>query len=227
VKYEEIKKILKSQKNEKNIAGMGRFGIRGNNLLGISIPFLRKLASQINKDYRGKDKERHELALKLWDSDIHEARHLAGMIDVSELVTKSQMDKWASEFDSWDICDGVCMNIWYKVPYSYDKAIEWTSKKEEYYKRAGFVLMTVLSWKNKEITKEKVRKFYPYLIKHSTDERNFVKKAINWAIRQIGKSRLGLKDEMIALSEEILKTYPESKSARWIANGAIRELLQH
>lgn len=222
--YESIITELINQRNEKNIEGMSRFGIKGNNLLGISIPYLRKTAATINKEYREKENELHKLALQLWDSDIHEARHLAGMIDVPKLVTEKQMDKWASEFDSWDICDGVCMNIWYSLPYSHKKAIEWTNKKGEYYKRAGFALMAVLAVKNKELKDSDFKKFFPYLIKHATDERNFVKKAINWAIRQIGKNRPKLKNEMIELSEKIMDKYPSSKSAKWIANGAIREL---
>ena len=222
--YESIITELINQRNEKNIEGMSRFGIKGNNLLGISIPYLRKTAATIKKEYRGKENELHKLALQLWDSDIHEARHLAGMIDIPELVTENQMDKWASEFDSWDICDGVCMNIWYSLPCSHNKAIEWTNKKGEYYKRAGFALMAVLAVKNKELKDGDFKKFFPYLIKHATDERNFVKKAINWAIRQIGKNRPKLKNEMIELSETIMNKYPSSKSAKWIANGAIREL---
>lgn len=222
--YENIINKLKKQRNEKNIKGMGRFGIKGHNLLGISIPYLRRTAAEIKKEYRGKENELHKLALKLWESNIHEARHLAGMIDVPKLVTEKQMDKWASEFDSWDICDGVCMNIWYSLPYSHKKAIEWTNKKGEYYKRAGFALMAVLAVKNKELKDSDFKKFFPYLIKHATDERNFVKKAINWAIRQIGKNRPKLKNEMIELSEKIMNKYPSSKSAKWIANGAIREL---
>lgn len=214
--YGEIIKTLKTQKNPKNIAGMARFGMTGINVLGISIPFLRKLAKQIGKD--------PELALDLWKSKIHEARILAGMIDEPKLVTETQMDKWASEFDSWDVCDQVCMNLFDKTPYAFAKAKSWTKNKEEFYKRAGFALMAVLAVHDKTSPDKKFEKFFPIIKKESIDERNFVKKAVNWALRQIGKRNQNLKKKAMKIAEEIIKTYPDSKSAQWIAKDALREL---
>jgi 3-methyladenine DNA glycosylase AlkD len=218
--YEEIIKKLKSQKNLKNIAGMARFGIDSKTAMGIPMPTLRTMAKQIKKE----NKDLHFLALKLWNTNIHEAKHLAGMIDNPRQVTEKQMDKWASQFYSWDICDGMCMNLFDKTPYAYKKAVEWTKEKPEFYKRAGFAMMAVLAWHDKDAKDEQFLKFFPILKKEANDERNFVKKAVNWAIRQIGKGRPNLTKKTIALCEDILKKYPDSKAARWVALGAIREL---
>lgn len=218
--YSEIINKLKSLSNPKNIEGMARFGINPKNTLGISIPDLRKIAKEIKKE----SKETHELALKLWGSKIHEARLLAAYIDQIDKVTEKQMDKWASQFDSWDVCDQICAFLFDKSPFSYKKAKEWTSKKEEFYKRAGFALMAALAVHDKEVSDKKIMEFFPYIKKHATDERNYVKKAVNWALRQIGKKRESLKRPAIKCAEEILKLYPNSKSARFIANDAIIEL---
>lgn len=218
--YEEIIKKLKSQKNQKNIAGMARFGIDSKTAMDIPMPILRTMAKQIKKE----NKNLHSLALKLWNTNIHEAKHLAGMIDIPGQVTEKQMDRWASEFYSWDICDGMCMNLFEKTPYAYKKTLQWTKEKKEFYKRAGFAMMAVLAWHDKKAKDEQFLKFFPILKKEAVDERNFVKKAVNWAIRQIGKGRPKLTGKTIALCNEILKDYPDSKAARWVANGAIREL---
>ena len=218
--YSKIIKKLESLSNPKNIEGMARFGINSKNTLGISIPILRIIAKDIKKE----STETHDLALKLWDSKIHEARILAGFIDEFDKVTEKQMDKWASQFDSWDVCDQICANLFDKTPFAYEKAKKWTSESEEFYKRAGFALIAALAWHDKEVSDKKLKEFFPYIKKHATDERNYVKKAVNWALRQIGKKRQSLTKPSINCAEEILKLYPNSKSARFIANDAIREL---
>lgn len=216
--YEEIIKKLKSQKNLKNIAGMARFGINSKNTLGVSIPLLRNTAKEIKKT----SDNRHELAEKLWNSKIHEARILAGLVDEVDKVTEKQMDKWASQFDSWDICDQVCMNLFNKTPYAFDKAKIWSKKKEEFYKRSGFSLMAALAFHDKNASDSQFIQFFPVIKRGATDERNFVKKAVNWALRQIGKKRPSLKKEALKTAYEIQKL--DSKAAKWIAKDAIREL---
>ena len=183
--YLEIIKKLKSLSNPKNVEGMNRFGIMGKNKLGINIPDLRKLAKEVIKT----SNNRHKLAEKLWGSEVHEARILAGFIDEVEKVTPKQMDKWASRFDSWDVCDQICASLFDKTPYAFKKAKEWTKQKKEFHKRAGFALMACLAWHDKEASDKKFIGFLPYIKKHATDERNFVKKAVNWALRQIGKKK--------------------------------------
>ena len=214
--YEEIIKDLKSQKRPKNIAGMARFGINPKGTLGISIPYLRNLAKKIGKD--------HTLADKLWKSGIHEAKILAAFIDELKKVTEKQAEVWVKDFDSWDICDMVCSNLLDQTPFAYKKAFEWSKRQEEFVKRAGFVLMAALAVHDKKIDDKRLIKFLPVILREATDERNFVKKAINWALRQIGKRNSNLKKEAIQTAEAILKIYPDSKSAKWIAKDTIREL---
>lgn len=195
----------------KNIAGMARFGINTQNALCISIPVLRKIAKEIGKS--------HKLALELYDSGIHEAKILAGMVDKPEKVTGKQIEKWVRGFDSWDVCDQVCSNLFDKTCFAWQKAISWSKRKEEFVKRAGFATMAV---HDKKASDEDFMKFFPLIKKESVDERNFVKKAVNWALRQIGKRNRNLKKEAIKTAREILKM--NSKSARWIARDALREL---
>ncbi len=214
MKYEDVLKQLKFHSNHKAVEGMVRFGINQKNTYGISVPVLRKMAKQIGKN--------HELAQQLWSSGIHEARILASMIDTPNMVSEEQMNKWVKDFDSWDVCDQVCMNLFDKLPFVFEKAIKLTEEKEEFVRRAGFALMACLSWHDKSSTDEKFIKFFPIIKKYSTDDRNFVKKAVNWALRQIGKRNRNLNKMAIETAKEIQKI--DSKTSRWIANDAIREL---
>ncbi|MBU0476655.1 DNA alkylation repair protein [Patescibacteria group bacterium] len=213
--YKEILKEFKSLSNPENVAGMARFGIKSKSkIYGIRIPELRRIAKKTGKD--------HKLALELWSSRIHEARILASMIDESEKVTKEQMEDWVKDFDSWDVCDQVCGNLFDKTEFAFQKAIEWADRKEEFVKRASFAIIAWLAVHNKKMEDKKFLKLFVLIKKASTDERNFVKKAVNWALRQIGKRNLNLNKRAIALAKEIKKI--DSKSAKWIAADAIREL---
>lgn len=210
----EIIDELKRHYNPRNLEGMARYGINVEKAFGVNVPVLRALAKKIGTD--------HELALKLWESGYHEARHIATMIDDPNLVTKAQMNKWVRDFNSWDICDGTCSNLFRFTPHAFDKIFEWTERKEEFIRRTGFSLIAYLAVHEKKRDDKDFLKFFPLIKKHSIDERNFVKKAVNWALRQIGKRSKFLDKEALKLANEI-KTL-ESKSARWIANDAIREL---
>ena len=214
MQFNQVLEALKSQANPDSVRGMARFGISPQNTLGVSIPFLRKLARQTGKD--------HQLAAELWNTGIHEARILAGMVDDPLLVTPAQMDGWADKFDSWDVCDQVCMNLFSKTAYAFAKALEWAGREEEFVKRAGFAIMACLAWSNKKATNEQIAVFLPYIERESLDERNYIKKAVNWALRQIGKRNLTLNSQAVKAAERI-KTL-NSKSARWIASDALREL---
>jgi len=209
---------LRSLENPKNIAGMKRFGIQGNKILGISVVELRKIAKKIGKS--------HRVALKLWDSGIHEARILACLVDIPGEVSETQMDTWVKDFDSWDVCDQVCMNLFDKMPIAFKKAGEWARREEEFVRRAGFALMAALAVHDKKATNKQFSAFFPIIIKYSTDERNFVKKAVNWALRQIGKRNRELRIMAIQQAKTILERHPDSRSARWIARDAMRELLK-
>ncbi|HLD62159.1 MAG TPA: DNA alkylation repair protein [Patescibacteria group bacterium] len=213
--YFEILKKLKSSGSKKAIEGMARFGIRPKTkVYGVSMADLRIMAKRIEKS--------HALALRLWNSGVHEAQILASIVDKIEKVTEKQMEQWMKDFDSWDVCDQVCMNLFWRAPFSHRKATEWSGRKNEFEKRAGFALMAVLAWKDKNSSDAKFKKFFPLIKKESIDERNFVRKSVNWALRQIGKRNAKLKELAIKTAKEILKI--NSKSARWIASDAIKEL---
>ena len=190
------------------------FGINPATALCVRIPILRKFAHEIGKN--------HDLAQQLWQTNIHEARILAGMIDDYTLVTEQQMEFWVCDFNSWDVCDQVCSNLFDKTKFAYQKAHEWTLRDEEFVKRAGFVLMACLAVHDKHAHDQKFVTFFPLIKKESVDERNFVKKAVNWALRQIGKRNLVLNQAAINLADEI--KIIDHKTARWIANDALREL---
>jgi 3-methyladenine DNA glycosylase AlkD len=214
ISYIEILDKLKSLANPQNVAGMARYGINTQNTLGISIPVLRQLAREIGKS--------HELASLLWESGIHEGRLLAGFIEVPSLVTESQMDRWVNDFDSWDICDQCCSNLFAATPLAFQKALEWSTNEKEFIKRAGFSMMACLAVKGKKANDRQFEPFFVNIKSGAHDNRNFVKKAVNWALRQIGKRNPALNQRAIEVAEEIRKM--DSSSARWIASDALREL---
>ena len=184
VNYSDIIGLIESQKNPKTLETMASFGINVTNAYGIPIPFLRSIAGQIG---RGNGENNHLLVQQLWSSRIHELRILSSMIDDPYRITESQMDEWVREFNSWDICDQCCGNLFSKTKYAFKKAKEWSGRKEEFVKRAGFVLMATVSIHDKNTGDTEFIKFLPIIKNNSTDDRNFVKKAVNWALRQIGK----------------------------------------
>lgn len=205
---------LKSLADPKAVEGMARYGINPHNTLGVSVAALRKMARPLGKN--------HGLAQQLWDSGIHEARILASLVDEPRMVTQEQMERWVGGFDSWDVCDQVCGNLFDKTPFAYRKAVEWSGRDEEFVKRAGFVLMAQLASHDKKAGDDAFLGFLPLIRRESGDPRNFVKKAVNWALRHIGKRNTALNAEAISLAREILQI--KSRSARWIASDALREL---
>lgn len=210
----EVLRLLKSKKNPRNIAGMARFGISPKNTLGVPMPYLRWLGRKIRTD--------HQLALKLWRSRFHEARILASLVGDPQLLTRAQAESWVKQIDSWDVCDQTCLNLLDKTPYAWKLAREWTRRKETFVKRAGFALMAVLAVHDKTATDSKFKGLFPLLLAGSRDERNFVRKAVNWAVRQIGKRNRVLNKAAITLSRRI--SHLGNPAARWIAADAIREL---
>jgi len=196
------------------VEGMARFGIQSSNSFGVSVPKLRTLARELGHD--------HHLALKLWETGLHDARLLATMIDVPQQVTMSQMEKWVRDFDSWDVVDGCCGNLFDKTPFAVARAKEWCRREEEYEKRAGFVLMAELAVHDKNAKDQVFLDFLPSIINGASDKRNFVKKAVNWSLRQIGKRNLKLNKAAVSTALKIQKM--ESGSAKWVAADALREL---
>ncbi len=205
---------LKELGSPEALEGMAKFGINTTSAYGVSVTELRRMAKRIGQN--------RDLALKLWASGIHEARILAGMVDEPERVTERQMDAWVRDFDSWDVCDQVCSNLFDKTEFAYKKALEWSHAREEFVKRAGFVMMACLAVHDRTARDKDLERFLPIIVREANDERNYVKKAVNWALRQIGKRDPRLNRSAIATAKEIQKI--DSPSARWIAADALREL---
>lgn len=210
----DVIKELKKHASPADRAGMARFGINPQYAMGVRVPVIRALAKKIGRD--------HRLALALWQTKIHEAMILAPMIAEQKKVTGKLMDSWMKDFNSWDICDECCLNLFDKLPLAWKKVGEWAKLEKEYERRAGFALLATLAWHHKTASDKDFINFFPLIKKYSTDERNFVRKAVNWALRQIGKRNSSLRLKAIKLAREIKDI--DSSTARWIANDAIREL---
>ena len=211
---EELMTELHSRANPAHLAGMTRFGINAHQTLGISIPEVRRLARLAGHD--------HALAAELWASGIHEARILAALVDHPRWVTEEQMEHWVGDFDSWDVCDQVCSNLFDRTPFAWDKAVTWSSRPEEFVKRAGFVLMAALAVHDKSAPDARFEAFLPIIAREAGDARNFVKKAVNWALRGIGKRSRKLNAQAVAAAQALALS--DNKTARWVAADALREL---
>jgi 3-methyladenine DNA glycosylase AlkD len=211
---EQVIDRLKSLGDPKAVEGMARFGIKSSNSFGVSVPKLRILAREVGRN--------HLLALRLWETGLHDARLLATMIDDPLQVTIEQMDTWVRDFDSWDVVDGSCGNLFDKTPFAVAKAKEWCKREEEFVKRAGFVMMAELAVHDKEANDKVFLDFLPLIVGGASDERNFVKKAVNWALRQIGKRNTELNKAAVSTALRVLKL--DSGAAKWVASDALREL---
>ena len=210
----ELVDTLRSHANPANVAGMARYGIETGAALGVPVPVIRSLARQCGKN--------HALAGELWNSGIHEARILATLVEELDRITPRQMDIWARQFDSWDVCDQACHNLFRYTPYAWQKAAKWARAKPEFAKRAGFSLMAGLAVKDKAAADSEFEALLPLIEEAAGDPRNMVKKAVNWALRQIGKRNSRLRRQAIAASRRIRRQ--GTPSARWIAADALREL---
>ena len=205
---------LKRLGSTTNVEGMARFGIRAKVCYGVAKPSLDSLAKKIGRN--------HLLALELWDTGVHDARILAGMIDDPSQVTPSQMERWVREFDNWDICDGTCCHLFVFADPAWTKAFAWSKRKQEFQKRAGFALAAYLAYRDKTAPDSKFKKFLRVIEREAWDERNFVRKAVNWALRNIGKRNRYLNQQAIASAKKLHKS--KLPVTRWIAADAIREL---
>jgi len=205
---------LQSKAKPEQLAGMAKYGITVEGRLGVSVPDMRKLAKELGRD--------HKLALDLWRTGIAEARIVAGMVGDPAMLTEEQMEEWVKGINSWDVCDQVCMNLFEKNQLAWKKIIDWSEREEEFVKRTAFSLIACLAWHDKKASDEEFVELLPVIIREATDERNFVKKAVNWALRNIGKRDLNLNKAAVDAAKKIQRL--DSKAARWIAADAIREL---
>lgn len=214
MRLEEILKRLRDGAQPDAKAALERFGITARQAYGWSAPALRELARETGRD--------HTLAQQLWATGILDARMLAALVDEPERVTPRQMERWARDFDSWAVCDACCSNLFDRTPYAHVKVRAWSGRKEEFVKRASFALMAALAVHEKDAPDETFRAFLSLCEREAGDARNYVKKAVNWAVRQIGKRNAALRAAAIACAERIAAQ--DSPSARWIAADALREL---
>jgi len=211
----EILKLLASRPDPHAVEGMARFGIVAKKVYGgWSTPALKKLAREIGRD--------HALAQELWAAEIYEARALATLIDEPEKVTKRQMNRWAKDFDNWAVCDGACINVFRYTRFAHQKCVEWSARPEEFVKRAAFALMAGLTVADKAASDVAFLRFLPLIESAAADERNMVKKGVNWALRQIGKRNARLNRAALVVAHKIHRL--DSRAARWIASDARREL---
>ncbi len=205
---------LKSLGSEENRAGQARFGINTARAYGVSMTSLRPIKRRLKRD--------HELAAALWATGAHEARILAALIDEPKKVTPAQMDAWAAEFNSWDLCDQVTSKLFVCTPYVEKKIAKWAKDSDEFVRRAAFALLAAYSVHGKDVPDADFLPYLDLIEKHSTDPRNFVRKAVNWALRQIGKHSLALHPPALALAEKLAAS--NDKTARWIGKDAVKEL---
>lgn len=210
---EEILRLLQKKASRRNVRGMARFGMATRGRLGVSVPEMRRIARTVGKD--------HRLALALWKTEIAEARIVASMVAEPKKVTVRQMESWVVGIDSWDICDQVCANLWDKTPFAWSRARAWTRRKEEFVRRAGFALIACLAWHDKQAADARFVAMLPLIRRGAVDERNFVRKAVSWALRAIGKRNPGLRREALLLAKALLRS--DSPSARWVGASAWRD----
>ncbi len=221
---DELLARLRAEANPVNVAGMARYGISTVGTLGVTVRRLRELAAELRPLRRSDPARIHGVAAHLWASGVHEARILAALVDVPALVTPEQADAWVAALDSWDVCDQL-QGLFVTTPFAYEKATEWASRREEtFVKRAGFVLMARLAVHDKAVPDERLAAFLPFVEREAADERPLVSKAVNWALRQIGKRSPALHAAAVAAGERILVAHPDVRAARWVARDALREL---
>lgn len=205
---------LRAQARPDQLDGMARFGLTGEGRLGLAVPTLRALAREFKRD--------HELALALWDTGVPDAQLLAGMVAEPARLTVEQMDHWVAGMQAWDVCDQACLNAFVKSPLAWEAIPRWAVREPEFEKRAGFALLAVAAVHQKQRPDADFLAYLPLIELASGDERNFVKKAVNWALRQIGKRSLALREPALTVAERLCGR--SEKAARWIGGDALREL---
>ena len=214
MEYGEIISYFEKHQSEKARKGMEKFKVGCKDKYGISMPILRKLSKRIGKN--------HQLALKLWKHGYHESRILSTLIEEPDKIDEKQLDKWVNDFDTWDIVDQACVNLFINMPLAISKINEWAESDEEFVKRTAFSLIATLAVHKKNEDDEYFEKYFELIKDNCDDDKNFVKKAVNWALRSIGKKNKNLNKKAIEVAYEILEM--DSKCAKWIARDAIKEL---
>lgn len=210
----EILRRLKAQGSAENVAGMARFGITVRNAYGVPTGPLEAMARELGRN--------HGLARELWATGNREARIVSTYIADPKALTRSEMDRWVRDFDSWDICDGCAIHLFRKSPFAWERALKWAVQKREFVRRAGFAMIATLAVHDKQAPDETFLEVLPLIEQTAEDDRNFVKKAVNWALRQIGKRNAALSVAAMQVAERLAQS--ENRTARWIGKDAIRDI---
>ena len=211
---DEVLGRLRAMESPRGREYIRRFGINVDNALGIGVTDLRRVSRELPRD--------HRLAAALWDSGVHEARILASIVDRPELVSRTQMERWVRAFDSRDLCDHVCQNLFWHTPFAHEKTVAWSERRAEFVKRAAFALMASAAIKDRGASGRRFLGYLSIIDREAADERNFVKKAVSWALRQIGKREPRLHRAALATARK-LADRPE-RAARWVGRDALWEL---
>jgi len=214
VSVEEVIRRLEAKAGPDQLEGMARFGMVTERRLGVSIPNMRQMSKELGKD--------HKLAIQLWETGIPEARILASMVDEPDKLSEAQMEDWVKSINSWDVCDQMCQNLFEKSPLAWKKVMDWSKREEEFTKRAAYALLACLAWHDKDAKDVEFIKLLPVVKRGATDKRNFVKKAVSWALRNIGKRNLNLNKAAMRTAKEMLQI--DSSTARWVASDAMKQL---
>jgi 3-methyladenine DNA glycosylase AlkD len=205
---------LKQMSTQHTLDSLPRYGIAATNALGVSMSDVQKLAKRLGRS--------HELAVALWETNIYEARMLTSFVAEPERVTAAQMDRWCRDFDNWAVCDTLCFKLFDRTPHAWAKVAKWGDKREEFVKRAAFALLASLATHDKSATDEQFIECLPLIERAATDERNFVKKGVSWALRGLGRRNATLNEAAVAVSRRLAAS-PE-RAARWIGKDALKEL---
>ena len=207
-------KWMERRGSKRNRDGMARYGITAKKVFGISVLDMRSLAKELGRS--------HALAQGLWKTGWYEARMLAAMVGEPARVTPAEMDRWAKAFDNWAVCDTLTFVLWDRTPHAWPKVREWATRKEEFVKRASFAMLASLTVHDKAAPDESYLEGLVLIEREATDDRNFVKKAVNWALRSIGKRSPMLNREAIAVAKRLAAS--ENRASRWVGKDALREL---
>ncbi len=211
---EEVVASLRRLANKKTLGGMARYGIPSDKALGVPVGKIRDLGKRLGRN--------HELAAALWETDIYEARMLCAFLDEPALVTPAQMDHWCEDFDSWAICDTVCFHLFDRTPHAFGKVKQWTRRREEFVKRGAFALLACLALHDKVTDDEPFAKCLPLIERAATDERNFVKKGVSWALRGVGRRSPGLHAATAAMAERLAES--TNAVSRWVGKDVLRDI---
>jgi len=205
---------LKQQGTRRTLNEMARYGIVAQRAFGVPMGTLLAMKKRLGTD--------HALAIALWESGWYEARLLAAQLGDPQRVTARQMNAWAASFENWADCDTVCFKLWDRTPLAWEKARQWSTSPREFVKRGGFVLMACLALHDKAAPDKRFLAFLPLIEKGASDERNFVKKGVNWALRSIGGRSRALHASALAVARRLAQS--ENAAPRWVGKDALRQL---